>query len=128
MKTKIGQITLKQKHEFTQYSESAAWTDYVTCEPQTVDLFTDGYWVFAAFNGILTSSTFPSGARAIGHPAKAHIQTQKFGGIGHWADSDLYAINLTPGAYNLKEVGRYTAECGPSAGKPILALCAVPSF
>lgn len=121
MKTKIGSITLKKKHEFTQYGEHAAWTEYVTCEPHTVDLFTDGYWVFAAFNGTLTRSTYPSGAREIGKPSQAFIQTQKFGGIGGWADPDsMYAIELLP-AYTLEKKGTYPDGC-TKPGSPILAL------
>lgn len=119
MKIKIGTITLKKRHEFTQYSESAAWTDYVTCEPQTVELFRDDYWAFAKFNGILTRTTFP--LRTIGDEHPAGIQTQKWGGIADWMDSDLFSVTLLP-EYRLKEVGRYSEGCGARSGFPILAL------
>ncbi len=117
MKTKIGTIKLNKTQEFIQYSEYSAWTDYVTCEPQEVDLFTDSYWIFMSCDGILTRSTFPSSARNIGQPAKACSQTQACGGIGHWADR----ITLLP-AYTIEQVGTYGEGCGQSTGKPVVAL------
>lgn len=111
MTTIIGKINLPEKREFTQYGEHAAWTDYITCEPQTVDLKYDGYWVFAGFDGVLTGSSYPSGAREIGGPARALVQTQAWGGIGNWKDR----ITLSPG-WEFKQVGAY------DDGKPMFAL------
>ena len=114
----IGRITLKKQYEFTQYSECAAWTDYVTCQPQTVDLkrYDDGYWVGGAFDGTLTRSTFPSGDRHVGEPAKACFQTQSFGGIGDWMDCELYSIEITNPAFEVYQASTY------SNGRPMLAL------
>jgi hypothetical protein len=119
MKTKIGTITLNRTHKFTQYHESASMTDYVTCEPQTVDLFTDGYWVFTSFDGVLTSSTY----RDIGGPARALVQTQAHGGIGSWLVEDMYTVTLSP-EYAVRECGRYPEGCGAASGMAILALAA----
>jgi hypothetical protein len=113
MSTIIGTITLRSRKEFTQYGEHAAWTDYVTCDPQTVELKTDGYWVYAAFNGILTRSSYPSGARHIGREQQASIQTQGYGGIGRWLEH--YDIALTA-PHSLKQVGTY------DDGSPMVAL------
>lgn len=123
MKIQVGTITLKKQYQFTQYSEYAAWTDYVTCQPQTVPLYRDDYWVFASFDGVLSSTTFDNrdGYRKLGQPWKAHVQTQKFGGIGHWMDSELYRVELAP-AYTLAEHGVYGPDCGEAAGKTIVSL------
>jgi len=117
MKTKIGSITLKRSHCFTQYSESAAYTDYVTCEPQTVDLFRydDGYWIGAVFQGILTATTFNDAFHIVGSPKSAFCQTQAFGGIDGWIDSELFTINLNAD-WTTEKVGNY------ESGKPIFAL------
>jgi hypothetical protein len=118
----IGKITLKKQYRFTQYSECAAWTDYVTCEPQTVDLRIDDYWACAKFDGVLTVSTFPSGSRHVGQSAQAGVQTQKFGGIGDWLNSDLFSVEITDPSLCIKAMGVYSDGCGESSGKPILAL------
>lgn len=117
--TVIGKITLKRTHEFTQYGEHAAWTDYVTCEPQTVELKSDGSRIFASFVGVLTESTYPPGARHIGQPAKALIQTQACGGIGGWLLA--YGVELND-EFEVSEVGRYGQDCGAHSGMAILAL------
>ena len=124
MKRKIGTLTLKRRHEFTQYSECAAWTDYVTCEPQTVDLFSydDGYWVGGAFAGILTQTTFPPGSRTVGAATSAGVQTQRFGGIGDWMDGELFSVTITDPSLVLAQVGVYGDGCGERAGKPMMAL------
>lgn len=121
MKT-IGTITLKKAYTFTQYSECAAWTDYVKCEPQTVELRTDGYWVCAKFNGILETSTFPNGSRNVGQPAQACIQTQKHGGIGGWMDSEFYKVEIIDPSLAIRAIGQYPDGCGSKTGQPILAL------
>lgn len=120
MKT-IGKITLKKTNTFIQYSECAAWTDYVTCLPQTVELRTDGYWVCAKFDGILTTTTFPSGSRDVGQPAQACVQTQRFGGIGDWMDSELFSMEITDPSLTLKAMGTYPEGCS-KPGQPIMAL------
>lgn len=112
----IGTITLTRSHEFTQYSECAAWSDYVTCDPQTVPLFYDGYWAFATFRGVLTRSTYPSNARQIGRADTAHVQTQACGGLGDWLlKAGNYDINLSSD-WMMKQVGVY------DDGRAILAL------
>lgn len=119
MRLKIGSITLTERYQFTQYSECAAWTDYVTCEPQTVDLFYDGYWVFASFNGSLTATTFPNadGWRTIGQPQKAHVQTQAWGGIAGWFGCEnMLRVSITHPDYEIRQVSKY------DDGRPMLAL------
>lgn len=118
----IGKITLKKAHEFTQYSECAAWTDYVTCQPQTAELRIDDYWACAKFDGILTRSSFPSGSRNVGNEAQAGVQTQKHGGIGYWMDSELFSVEITDPNYSIVTVGTYPDGCGEVSGKPIVAL------
>lgn len=117
----IGTITLRKKTKFTQYSEHAAWTDYVTCESQTVELrYVDGYWCCAKFDGVLTATTFPPGSRTVGDSAQSYFQTQAFGGIGQIIDGDLYSIEITNPAFALNVVGKY------SNGEPMRAIQRVP--
>jgi len=118
MKT-IGTITLKKRYEFTQYGEHAAWTDYVTCDPQTVALRYDGYWLLATFDGVLTRSTYPSGARQIGLKAQAWLQTQAW---GMNVNLDLFEYEITNPDYIVAEMGTYSEGCGEKTGKHILAL------
>ncbi len=69
----VGTVTLTAPKLFTQYGEHAAWTDYVQCEPQTVELrFEGGYWLCARFVGVLESTSYPN--RHVGTPATAHTQ------------------------------------------------------
>lgn len=118
MKT-IGKITLKKQYEFTQYSEYAAWTDYIVCEPQTVDLRTDGYWLCAKFDGIISHSSFPTPRTG---KWQAFFQTQKFGGIGDILDSEMFSVQITDPTLSVQVVGQYSEGCGSKSGQPILAL------
>jgi hypothetical protein len=118
VRTKVGLLTLNRAETFTQYSECAAWTDYVTCEPQSADLWFDGYWVFASFNGKLTSSSFPE---KIEHRQKlvqsAHVQNQAFGGVDSWlAAGALLTVSITNPDYSLRQVSTY------SDGRPMFAV------
>lgn len=115
----VGAVTLLKEHRFTLYSEHAAWTDYVLCQPQTVDLKYDGYWLFASFEGVLELSTFPAGSRVVGSPARACWQTQAWGlaGLG----SHLFKAEFAA-PWGVEQVGTYDAGCGDLSGKPILAM------
>ena len=116
---KIGTVTLLQPYRFTQYSEHAAWTDYVSCEPQTVELrLIDNYWVCAKFNGTLTETSFPSGARNVGQPAEAAIQRNRH---GFDIESDLFKFELDSNV-QLKAMGKYGEGCGKNSGQDILFL------
>lgn len=113
---KVGTITLKKAYEFTQYSECAAWTDYVACEPQTVELrYVDNYWLCAHFAGKLSQTTFPNrdGWRKIGQDQNAAFQTQAFGVN---PDTDLFHCEITNPDWTIKQVSEY------SDGRPMFAL------
>ncbi len=110
----VGTITLLKQTRFEQYSECAAWTDYVTCEPQTVELrYVDNYWMCATFDGVLTASSFPPGSRIVGLPAKASFQTQAF---GLPINLKLFSYEITHPDYCVATVGRY------EDGRPMIAL------
>lgn len=112
----IGTITLKTPHTFTQYSEHAAWTDYVSCKPQTVPLKYDGYWLFASFEGVLQATTFPPGSREVGSPAKALTQQSHCGFSGN---HHLFTFQIDKGEV-FESGSHYNEGCTPAlVGKPI---------
>lgn len=113
----IGTIQLKKSHRFTQYGQNAADTDYVQCEPQTVELkqYDGKYWVGASFNGKLDATTI-NYQREIGQPMRASVQTQAWAGIGHWMECDLYKIEITHPDLEVRQVAQY------NDGRPMLAL------
>lgn len=56
---KIGTITLTEIETFTNRNyETASWWSEVTCEPQTVDLYSNGYYVSFGFEGIRSDEYF----------------------------------------------------------------------
>lgn len=116
MKINVGKISLLSSGVFTQYTECAAWTYYVECHNQTVDLFIDDYWAFCAFDGICKRNTLPRNESKNGQPMKAFLQIQKFGGIGNWLCDDTLKVEITNPEYSIQRVGTY------SDGKPMLAL------
>jgi hypothetical protein len=55
---RIGAITLRLRKTFRQQFETASWYEDVECEPQTVELLSNGYWLIFTFEGACTSSYF----------------------------------------------------------------------
>lgn len=55
---RIGTITLTEPRTFTEQFETAAWYRLIACEPQTVPLYSDGYWSSWGFVGTVTSADF----------------------------------------------------------------------
>lgn len=120
----IGTVALLKPCTFTQYSEHAAWTDYVRCEQQEVELrLVDNYWVCASFDGVLETTTFPPGSRLTGSEQKAFCQWSKFGALAQVSGS-LFDVRLNEG-YRFAKAGTYGDGCGESTGKDILFLEAV---
>jgi len=105
---KVGTLTLNVKKEFIQYGSNAADTDYVTCEPQTVDVMQHGddYWLCAQFVGILTGTTRTYMVK-IGEPAVAHLQTQSFGGVRDWLRCADTTLEITHPDLEIATVGKY---------------------
>lgn len=108
----VGTVTLTRTKVFTVYSETASRTDYVACEPQTVDLrWVDHYWLCARFQGRLSATTFSTG-RTVGTPDSASVQWSYAG----FSPVDLaeawFDVALTVGAVEI--VGQY----GPGTTKP----------
>jgi hypothetical protein len=58
---RIGTITLNEPHtyRFAGY-ECAAWWQDVTCEPQTVEIRSNGYYAAWGFDGTVTDAYFAS--------------------------------------------------------------------
>ena len=106
----IGTVTLTESKKFTCYSETASRTDYVTCEPQTVDLKWDGYWLFASFSGTLTATTFPGTSRTIGEPDRAGAQWSHAGFDPEALKALGFDVTLTAG--RVEQVGTYSTD-GP---------------
>lgn len=114
---KVGTLELLAPHTFLQYGSHAADTDWVACEPQTVDLMQHGddYWVCATLAGTLAKTTRTYQVK-IGQFEGAFLQTQSCGGIGDWANNPLYRLTITHPELSLQQVSTY------ADGSPMLAL------
>jgi hypothetical protein len=82
---KIGTVTLSETRTFTQYGEVAAWSNKIQCEPQAVDLFSDGYCIRYSFAGVVTESDTPTllaglrantGKSGLSHPMTPAIYSE----------------------------------------------------
>lgn len=58
--TRIGEVELLSEQTFRNQFEVAAWWEDVTCQPQAVELKSNGYWVVWAFHGLVTNAHFPA--------------------------------------------------------------------
>ena len=107
----VGTVTLTQPKRFTQYSECAAWTDYVDCQPQTVELrWCDNYWLCATFQGVLGATTYPN--RTIGSPDTGSVQWSYAGFDPEQLAERGYTVELIAG--HVDDVGVY----GPGTTHP----------
>jgi hypothetical protein len=77
---RIGTAVLTERHTFTNGYECAAWWQDVTCEPQTVELRSNGYWVCARFEGTVTDAYF--GSLYCGVPIGTYDKSRDVGGPG----------------------------------------------
>ncbi len=116
MNKTIGTVTLNKPRTFTQYSETASRTDYVRCEPQTVELrWVDNYWLCARFEGVIESSSFTN--RTVGEPATAGAQWS-YAGFDPSALAEAgFDVDVTAG--RVEQVGVYSEGCS-RPGAPIM--------
>ncbi len=107
----VGTVTLTAPKRFTNYSETASRTDYVECQPQTVELrFEGGYWLCARFEGTLAASSFTN--RTIGEPFTSGAQWSYAGFDPDVLAKHGYDVQLTKG--HVETVGTY----GPGTSNP----------
>ena len=77
---RIGQVELLEPETFTKRDFGvAAWWEKVSCQPQTVELKSNGYWVCWSFAGNVIDAHFP--ALFGGVP----VTYDKTGELGKWA-------------------------------------------
>lgn len=113
----VGRVTLTERKRFTVYSETASRTDYVDCEPQTVDLrWVDRYWLCARFHGVLGATTYRKDSE-LGTPDSAGAQWSYAGFSPDALRGMGFDVELTAG--RIENRGTYGPGCGDSTGKPI---------
>ena len=100
----VGIVTLNKTDIFQRNSESADKTDFITAERQTRELYTDGYWFMAEFDGVLTATTYPKEERRIGSKDKASIQRTGF----QLQCDHKFTFQITNQDYTFKDVGQYS--------------------
>lgn len=90
---RIGIITLNTQHTYRyQGYECAAWWQEVTCEPQTVELRSNGYYVGWAFDGIVTDAYF--GSLWGGVPVGSYDKARDTNKPGRHSVSGLYGYEF----------------------------------
>lgn len=119
----IGTATLLQPQRFIDRSfETASNWMAVTCQPQTVLVRSNGYWVCLGFDGVVTDehfvnrlfhSTSIAPKRSIGQPRKHSIMfyAYELGKVLNESDSSI-AYSLDPG-YRAPQVGTYDFNGSP---------------
>ena len=108
--TRLGTVELLVPHVFrNMIYECAAWWKTIACEPQTVEVMTNGYYAKWTFEGTVQDEDF--GARFGGVPVgKArkpcigtadtyvlHPYLYDFAKLAAEGGSDLYRVSLTEG-------------------------------
>jgi hypothetical protein len=54
----IGRINLTEQHTFRKLYETASWYTDISCPPQEVSLWSNGYYMKATFEGVVVGELF----------------------------------------------------------------------
>ena len=125
----IGRVRLAAQREFTDRGfQTAAWWQTIVCSPQTVTLWSNGYYVSWGFEGTVTDGYFGSGSKGIGNERKfvctsyAYAFGESYFGGSLPADMEFelapeYGVGCAPYDHDPSKIGHFLTM--PDAGHPL---------
>jgi hypothetical protein len=121
---KIGTVTLTVQRTFHDAGfQTASWWRDVDCQPQTVDLLSNGYYVKWQFEGVITEDFFGSSygdmpigtydrTKNAGKAASKHVHSYAFS----WAERQYHGEPTDGIIYELD--AEYGVDCAPYQHDP----------